>query len=147
MKKTLVALALGAAMITNAMAVNKIVNTTKDAPAAIGPYSQTILVGDTLHIAGILPLNPADGKMVEGTITDITRQVMNNLGAKLAANGMTMANVVSTFVFMADLNDFAEFNKAYAEYFTDGKPPARATIQAARLPRNARLEIGGIASK
>jgi reactive intermediate/imine deaminase len=146
MKKTLVALALGAVMITNAMAINKIVKETDKAPAAIGPYSQTILVGNTLHIAGILPLDPATGQTVVGTMTETTKRVMDSMAAKLAANNMTMANVVSVNVYMANLNNFAEFNRTYATYFT-GAYPARATIEAARLPRGVELEIAAIASK
>ena len=147
MKKTLIALAVGAAMFsTSAMAVDKIVNASAKAPKAIGPYSQAILVGNTLYLSGQLPLNK-EGKMVDTNITDATRQVMNNLGAVLAANGMTMNNVVLSNVFMKDLNEFGDFNKAYGEYFTDGKAPARVTVQAARIPRDAKIEISMIAVK
>ena len=147
MKKTLVALALGAAMSMNVMAVEKIVNASADAPAAIGPYSQAILVGNTLYLSGQLPLDPKTGKIVGGTITDATRQVMNNLGAVLAANGMTMHNVVLSNVYVKDLNEFGELNKAYGEYFTDGKAPARVTVEVARIPRDAKVEISMIAVK
>ena len=147
MKKTLIALAVGAAMFsTSAMAVDKIVNPSADAPKAVGPYSQAILVGNTLYMAVQLPLT-VDGKMIDNNITDATRQVMNNLGAVLAANGMTMNNVVLSNVFMKDLNEFGDFNKAYGEYFTDGKAPARVTVQAARIPRDAKIEISMIAVK
>ena len=147
MNKTLIALAVGAAMFsTSAMAVDKIVNASADAPKAVGPYSQAILAGNTLYMAGQLPLT-VDGKLVDSNITDATRQVMNNLGAVLAANGMTMNNVVLSNVFMKDLNEFGDFNKAYGEYFTDGKTPARVTVQAARIPKDARIEISMIAVK
>lgn len=147
MKKTLVALAVGAAMVTSAMAVDKVVTPSADAPAAIGPYSQAIMVGNTLYISGMLPLDPKTGKLVAGTITDATRQSMNNLGAVLAAYGMTMNNVVLSNVYVKDLNEFGDLNKAYGEYFTDGKAPARVTVEVARIPRDAKVEISMIAVK
>ena len=149
MKKTLVALAVGAAMLTSmsAMAVEKVVKPSADAPAAIGPYSQAILAGNTLYLSGQLPLDPKTGQIVGGTITDATRQVMNNLGAVLAANGMTMDNVVLSNVYVKDLNEFGELNKAYGEYFKDGKAPARVTVEVARIPKDAKVEISMIAVK
>lgn len=149
MKKTLMALVAGATMLgsVSAMAVDKVVAPSSDAPAAIGPYSQAIRVGSTLYVSGQLPLDPKTGNMVEGSITDLTRQVMNNLGAVLAANGMTMDNVVMSTVYVTDLKEFGEINKAYGEYFKDGKAPARATVQVAALPRGARIEVALIAVK
>lgn len=149
MKKTLAALIAGVAMFgsMSAMAVNKNVMPTANAPAAIGPYSQAIMVGDTLYVSGTLPLEPASGKLVDGTSGDITRQSMNNIGAILAAYGMTMDNVVMSTLYVTDLKEFGDINKAYGEYFKDGKAPARVTVQVAALPRNARIEISVIAVK
>lgn len=130
-----------------AMAADKVVAPTSDAPAAIGPYSQAIRVGSTLYLSGQLPLNPKTGKLVEGSIGDMTRQSMNNLGAVLAANGMTMENVVMTTIYVKDLSQFKEINTAYGEYFKDGKPPARATVGVAALPAGAQVEIAMIAVK
>lgn len=149
MKKTLTALVAGAAMLASAgaMAVDKVVVPTTDAPAAIGPYSQAVRVGSTLYLSGQLPLNPATGKLVEGSIGDMTRQSMNNLSAVLAANGMTMDNVVMTTIYVKDLSKFGEINKAYGAYFKDGKAPARATVGIAALPAGAEVEIAMIAVK
>lgn len=130
-----------------AMAVDKVVAPSENAPKAIGPYSQAIRVGDTLYLSGQLPLDPATGKLVQGSFGDMTRQSMNNLGAVLAANGMTMSNVVMTTIYTTDLSQFPEINKAYGQYFTDGKAPARATVGVAALPAGAKVEIAMIAVK
>jgi 2-iminobutanoate/2-iminopropanoate deaminase len=113
---------------------------TGEAPAAIGPYSQAVLAGSTLYLAGQVGLDPATGQMVEGGIEAETRQVMENLGAVLRAAGFDFGDVVQSQVFLADLDDFAAMNRIYGEYFGE-VPPARATIQAARIPRDARVEI------
>jgi len=121
---------------------------TTSAPAAIGPYSQAVVVpiGDKRMIfcSGQIPLDPATGAMVEGDIAAQTRRVMDNLAAVLAGADARLADVVRTTIFLADMNDFAAVNAVYGEHFpTD--PPARATVQAARLPKDARVEIDCIA--
>jgi 2-iminobutanoate/2-iminopropanoate deaminase len=117
-----------------------------DAPKAIGPYSQGIKTGNLLFLSAQGPLDAKSGQMSSGGIEDQTRLVMDNLTAVLAANGMTMANVVSTTVYMKDLNDFAKMNTVYGSYVKD-KPPARGTVQVAGLPRGALIGISAIASK
>jgi len=122
---------------------------TSQAPAAIGPYSQAVVVpvGDgkkMVFCSGQIPLDPATGQLVDGDITAQTEQVLANLGAVLAAAGATFAHVVRTTIFLADMDDFAAVNAAYAQKFV-AEAPARATVQAARLPRDARVEIDAIA--
>ena len=122
---------------------------TPQAPAAIGPYSQAISVEITgpsklIFCSGQIPLDPATGKLVEGDLATQTRRVLDNLGAVLAEAGANWSHVVKTTIFLADLEDFAAVNALYAERFS-GAPPARSTVQAARLPRDARLEIEAIA--
>lgn len=114
------------------------------APAAIGPYSQAVLSGDLLFTSGQIPLDPATGAMVDGDVTAQTRRVMENLSAVLAAAGATFADVVKSTIYVLDLADFAAVNAVYGAYFS-GPPPARATVQVARLPRDARVEIDMIA--
>jgi 2-iminobutanoate/2-iminopropanoate deaminase len=117
---------------------------SKDAPAAIGPYSQAIRAGEFLFVSGQIPLNPATGELVGGSIADQTHRVFANLRAILAAAGTSFDHVVKTTVYLADMSEFAAMNDVYATYF--GTPaPARATIQAARLPRDVRVEIDLIA--
>ena len=117
---------------------------TESAPAAIGPYSQAIRAAGFVFCSGQIPLDPATGAMVEGGVREQTEQVMRNLKAVLEAAGSTFAGVVKTTVFLADMNDFAAMNEVYGRYFTEN-PPARATVQAARLPRDARVEIEAVA--
>jgi 2-iminobutanoate/2-iminopropanoate deaminase len=119
---------------------------TKDAPAAIGPYSQAIRSGAMVFVAGQIPIDPKTGQLNTGTDEEQVAQVLENIKAILAADGMTMDNVVSTTVFVRDLNNFTKLNAVYGTYFKD-KPPARATIQAARLPRDVAVEISAIAVK
>lgn len=119
--------------------------TSPDAPAAIGPYSQAIAAGNQLYLSGQLPIDPQTGQIPAGSrIDEQTRQVLKNLSAVLEANEMTLADVVSTTVYLSDLDDFAAFNAAYAEFFPQA-PPARATIEVARVPRDAKVEIAAIA--
>lgn len=118
--------------------------TTSDAPAAIGPYSQAIRAGDFLFLSGQIPLDPSTGQLVEGSIEDQTHRVLRNLGAILAAAGASFEDVVKTNVYLADMADFAAMNAIYGTYFP-APAPARATIQAARLPRDVRVEIDLIA--
>jgi 2-iminobutanoate/2-iminopropanoate deaminase len=116
---------------------------TRDAPAAIGPYSQAVRAGDLLFVSGQIPLDP-EGVLVSGGIEDQTRRVMQNLNAILAASGTSAEAVVKTTIYLTDLSDFAAVNAIYAEHFPND-PPARATVQVAALPKGARVEIDAIA--
>lgn len=117
---------------------------TEKAPGAIGPYSQAVKVGDFVFCSGQIPIDPATGDFVSNDISEQTEQVLKNLTEVLKAAGTDLSGVVKTTVFLADMNDFAAMNEIYARYFSDNKP-ARATVQAARLPRDARVEIECIA--
>jgi 2-iminobutanoate/2-iminopropanoate deaminase len=119
--------------------------TTDGAPKAIGPYSQAVRVGNLVFVSGALPADPATGALVDGDIAAATRQVFANLGAILTAAGLSFAHVAKTTVYLADMNDFAAMNAVYGEFFAS-PAPARSTIQVARLPRDARIEIDVIAS-
>jgi 2-iminobutanoate/2-iminopropanoate deaminase len=116
---------------------------TDRAPAAIGPYSQAVRIGDLVFTSGSIPLRP-DGSMVEGAIELQTEQVMENLQAVLAAAGTTLAHAVKCTCFLADMNDFAAFNEVYSRYFGDDAP-ARSTVEVARLPRDVRVEVECVA--
>jgi len=115
------------------------------APKAIGPYSQAIRAGQLLFLSGQVPLDPATGQLVGGDIAAQTRRVMDNLGAVLNAAGLSFADVVRTTIFLADINDFAAVNEVYGSYFS-APAPARATVQVARLPKDARVEIDAVAA-
>jgi len=115
-----------------------------DAPKAIGPYSQAIRAGQFLFASGQIPTDPATGAIVDGDVAAQTRRVFDNLGAVLKAANLSFADVVKTNVFLADMNDFAAMNEVYREFFAEPYP-ARSTIQAARLPRDSRIEIDAIA--
>ena len=117
---------------------------TERAPRAIGPYSQAVLSGKLLFASGQIPIDPATGEFVAGGITEQTEQVMRNVSAILEAAGAGLQQVVKTTVFLADMDDFTPMNEVYGRYFGEN-PPARATVQAARLPRDARVEIEAIA--
>ena len=119
---------------------------TEKAPQAIGPYSQAVRVGNMVFASGQIPLDPATKEFVPGGITEKTEQVLKNLKAVFAAAGVEMDQIVKTTVFLADMNDFTAMNEVYGKYFSDN-PPARATVQAARLPRDAKVEIEAIAVK
>jgi len=119
---------------------------TGEAPTAIGPYSQAVRFGNLLFLSGQIPLDPKTNLLVTGPIEVQTQQVLVNLRAVLAANGMTPEDVVSTTVYLKDLNDFVAMNAVYANFFT-GKPPARATVEVSRLPRDVLVEISAIAAK
>lgn len=126
---------------------DKRVVTTPDAPEAIGPYSQAIRAGSTLYLSGQIAIDPKTKQlMASADIETQTRLVLDNLQAVLKADGMDMGHVVSTTVFLKDLNNFAKMNAIYATYFTS-KPPARATVEVARLPRDVQIEISAIAVK
>ena len=116
-----------------------------DAPKAIGPYSQAVRSGQWLFVSGQVPLDPATGTIVEGDIAAQTHRVFANLAAVLKAGGRSFADVVKTTVFLADMNDFTVVNDVYGTYFTQPYP-ARATVEVARLPKDARVEIDLIAS-
>jgi 2-iminobutanoate/2-iminopropanoate deaminase len=117
---------------------------TVGAPKAIGPYSQAVRIGSLLFCSGQIPLDPATGELVTGDIAAQTRQVFANLGAVLAEAGASFDHVARTTVYLADMSDFAAMNEVYALFFTS-PAPARSTIQAAGLPKNARVEIDVIA--
>ena len=123
--------------------MREIVSTDK-APGAIGPYSQAIKTGGMVYCSGQIPIDPVTGEFVSNDISEQTEQVLKNLAAVLEAGGSNLGNVVKTTVFLADMSDFAAMNEVYARYFSENKP-ARATVQAARLPRDARVEIECIA--
>ena len=114
-----------------------------DAPQAIGPYSQAITLDNLVFCSGQIPLTPA-GTLAEGDIAEQTRQVLTNLKALLAASGSSLEHVLKTTVFLVDMGDFTAMNAVYAEFFPSA-PPARSTVQAARLPRDVRVEIEAIA--
>ena len=117
---------------------------TERAPRAIGPYSQAVRSGNFLFASGQIPIDPATGEFVAGGIVEQTEQVMRNVSAILEAAGATLQQVVKTTVFLADMEDFTAMNEVYGRFFGED-PPARATVQAARLPRDARVEIEAIA--
>lgn len=119
---------------------------TTAAPQTIGPYSQAIVAGGFVFCSGQIPIDPQSGQLVGGTIEEQTRRVLGNLQAVLDAAGSSLAQVVKTTIFLADMNDFAAVNSVYAEYF-GADPPARSTVQVARLPRDVRVEVEAIALK
>ena len=118
--------------------------TTDKGPSAIGPYSQAIAAGAMLFVSGQLPLDPSTGQMARGDIRELTHQVMRNIRAVVEAAGASLDAVVRCTIYLADLNDFGAVNEVYGTYFTP-PAPARATVEVARLPRDARIEIDAIA--
>jgi 2-iminobutanoate/2-iminopropanoate deaminase len=118
--------------------------TSPSAAPAIGPYSPALRVGNLLFLSGQIPLDPASGQIVEGDIRAQTARVLENLGELLRAGGAGFSHVARTTIFLADMNDFAAVNEVYASYFSQPYP-ARATVQAARLPKDVRVEIDAIA--
>ena len=114
------------------------------APAPIGPYSQAILANNTLYVSGQIPLNPVDGSLVVDTVENATHQVLKNIFALLAEEGMNEDNVVKCSIFLKDLNDFAVVNAIYGSYFKN-TAPARETVQVAKLPLDVPIEISCIA--
>lgn len=117
---------------------------TKNAPAAVGPYSQAVMVGDTLYISGQVPVDPATGKVVEGGIEAQTEQVLKNIGAILKEAGLDYSNVVKTTCLLADMDNFVSMNGVYAKFFTQDMP-ARAAFGVVRLPLGVMVEIEAIA--
>ena len=125
--------------------MKKVISTTK-APAAIGPYSQAIRVGNLVYTSGQIPIDPATGYFVEGGIKEQTRQSLTNVKAILEEAGLSMADVVKTTVFMADMNDFADMNSVYAEFFAEPYP-ARSAVAVKTLPKGALVEIEVVAAE
>jgi len=117
---------------------------TKEAPAALGPYSQAVRIGSTMYCAGQIPLDPKTGEIVSGGIEVQTRRVLDNITAVLKAEGLTFDHIVKTTIFLMDLGDFQKMNEIYGSYFKQ-QPPARSTVQVAGLPKGARVEIEVIA--
>jgi 2-iminobutanoate/2-iminopropanoate deaminase len=126
------------------MTLKREIVSTTDAPAAVGPYSQAVRVGDLVYTAGQIPLVPGTGKLVEGDIKVQTRQVMQNLSHVLSAAGSSLAQVVKTTIFLADWADFAAVNEVYGSFFKSD-PPARSTVQVSALPLGARIEVEVVA--
>ncbi len=125
--------------------MKKIISTTK-APAAIGPYSQAVEAGNFVFTSGVIPIDPATGELVTGTIEVQAEQVMKNLAALLAEAGTSTDKTVKTTVFIKDMNDFAKVNEVYANYFTKAFP-ARSCVEVARLPKDVLIEVEAIAEK
>lgn len=115
-----------------------------NAPAAIGPYSQAILAGNTLYLSGQIAFVPETGELIKGDIEQETARTLENLGAVLRAAGMDYANVVTCMLYFTDINDYAQVNEVYSRYFNES-PPARAAVEVSALPRGARIEISCIA--
>jgi 2-iminobutanoate/2-iminopropanoate deaminase len=126
------------------MSLKRKVISTQAAPAAVGPYSQAIQIGDFIYTAGQIPLVAETGKIVEGDIQTQTRQVMKNLANILEAGNSSLSNIVKTTIYVTDLNDFAAINEVYGSFFDDA-PPARSTVQVVALPLGARVEIEAVA--
>ena len=118
---------------------------TEQAPAAIGPYSQAIRIGDFLYTSGQIALDPESGMFLSGEIEEETEQTLKNISAILQAGGVNFENVIKTTVYLSDLNDFTRMNQVYEKYFSKNKP-ARACVQVAALPKGAKIEIDAIAS-
>ena len=123
--------------------MKKIISTS-EAPAAIGPYSQAIRSGDFLFCSGQIPLDPKNGQMVSDDITPQTRRVMDNISGLLKSEGLSLADVLKTTIFLTDLGNFQTVNEIYGSYFTN-EPPARSTVQVSALPKGAKVEIEVIA--
>lgn len=117
---------------------------SQQAPAAIGPYSQAIRVGHFVFVSGQLPIEPQTGELMSGSIAEQTDRVLQNIRVILTAGGASLDDVVKTTIFLADMNDFAEVNEVYGRFFPSNAP-ARSTVQVARLPKNARVEIEAVA--
>jgi len=122
----------------------KVIISATDAPAAIGPYSQAVKVGNFIYTSGQIPINPATGEVIAGDIKVQTRQVLQNLAALLKAGGSSMDKVIKATLFIRDMNRFAEINEVYGEFFGP-HPPARSTVEVARLPKDVDIEIEVIA--
>ena len=126
--------------------MKKIIN-TKNAPAPIGPYNQAILTGNTLYTSGQIALSPTTGELVNATVEEETKQVMENMKAVLAAAEMTFENVIKSSIFITNMNDFGKINEVYGSYFNAETAPARETVEVANLPKFVQVEISMIAIK
>ncbi|MGA8538341.1 MAG: RidA family protein [Terriglobales bacterium] len=142
MKKHLPLLVL-LALLTSSFAQKKVV-ATKEAPQAIGPYSQAIKAGGFVFTAGQIPIDPATGKLIEGDVKAQTERVLKNLSAVLAAAGSNMDHVVKTTVFLKNMSDFPAMNEVYGQFFKN-EPPARSTVQVDALPKDGLIEIEAVA--
>jgi 2-iminobutanoate/2-iminopropanoate deaminase len=143
-----IALSLCAAMLGGCAAQGPVkqIHSTGDIYPAIGPYSQMVQTGNLLFLSGVIPLNKAGAAVQGANIEEQTRLVLDYIGAKLRSQGLGHENVVMSTVYLKNLNDFATMNKIYAEYFKS-QPPARATVEVARLPRDVLIEIAVVAAK
>ena len=119
---------------------------TDKAPKPIGPYSQAVKLGGFVFVSGQIPIDPRTGEVIKGGIKEQTRQVLENVKAILEAAGLTMDDVVMSFVFLADMSEFGDFNEVYSQYFRE-KPPARVTVAVKSLPKDVRVEIAVIAGR
>lgn len=125
--------------------MNKKIIFTTAAPAPIGPYSQAVMVGNTLYVSGQIPIDPQTNQLVGGDIAEETRQVMLNIGAILKEAGMSYQNIIKSSIFLKDMNNFGKVNEIYGEFFTSDYP-ARETVEVARLPKDVNVEISVIAA-
>jgi 2-iminobutanoate/2-iminopropanoate deaminase len=125
--------------------MKKLIISTDNAPKAIGPYSQAVAWNGMVYLSGQIPLDPVTGQLIEGGIAEQTVRVLDNLKAVLEAAGSDLAHVLKTTVFLKDMSEFAPMNEVYGRYFNEN-PPARATVEAARLPRDVRVEIECVAA-
>lgn len=146
MRPALAALALAALSGCATHMQERTIHTTNAVYPAIGPYSQMVQSGNTYYLSGVIPLNRAGDAVQGATIEEQTRLVLQYIGEVLRAQGMTHENVVMSNVYMKDLNEFARMNAVYGEFFRN-RPPSRATVEVARLPRDVRIEIAVIATK
>lgn len=145
-RRTVLAGALALALLSGCATGDKAIHASPNIYPAIGPYSQMVQAGNTYYLSGVIPLDKA-GKTVQGTtIEEQTRLVLEYIGEVLKTQGMTHRNVVMSTVFLKDLNEFARMNAVYAEFFKEA-PPARATVEVARLPRDVKIEIAVIATR
>lgn len=124
----------------------KTIISTDKAPQAIGPYSQAVEVNGMIYTSGMIPINPADGTLVTGTVEEQAEQALKNLKALIEESGSSMDKVVKTTVFIKDMNDFTKINEVYARYFTDSYP-SRSCVEVARLPKDVLIEVEAIAIK
>ena len=126
--------------------MKKIINTT-NAPAPVGPYNQAILIDDTLYVSGQIALNPVSMKMIEGSIEEEAKKVMQNIKAILEEVDFSFENIIKTTIFITDMNNFSRVNTIYGGYFDNKTAPARETVEVSALPKNAKIEISAIAKK
>lgn len=126
--------------------MKKIINTT-NAPAPVGPYNQAILIDDTLYVSGQIALDPVSMKMIEGSIEEEAKKVMQNIKAILQEVDFSFENIIKTTIFITDMNNFSRVNTIYGEYFDNKTAPARETVEVSALPKNAKIEISAIAKK